>query len=595
MSQYTERKIINRAYGIGMNINSIIGSGIVTAPGIIWNSVKSPGIVLLLWFIGGLVSMAGSLSYVELGVKHKISGGETKYLQTAYPKPKYFISYLFSFMYIFAIRPGITSAVLQSAAQYFWYTISGHQFDIVPNRNGWHLPFSPFWAIKFIAIAMLFLITAYHMINNRLANFINQSLAVIKLITYSIIAIAGICRLFLDWETSRVHWQKPIDGNTDFTAYTSSILLIMFSYEGWNNLNYSLNEFKNVEKELLFSNSISVVIVTLLYLFVNIAFISVVPKEDILNNGKADQIIAATFFNKLFGGNEIIVRIFTFLIVLSVIGTAATNVWSGSRVIIATARSGFFLKYSRQLSYWHKNYDTPVNALLAQFIWCSLIILFVGSSFTITNFELFSSFSMYSYWIFYFATGVGLLIIRKYKLLERENELLYKVPLPIAGIFILAGLYILIFSFIVNVQCPISLPPNSDECINYLRAQQVHKMSPFFISYGFLFIALMFWYHYWWKTSKEEINRTNETKRWEVMGEFENSNDEEAAKGEEIRGSIEIKGEIETINDEESMIGEAKMPKGKQKEKDKKFINNKNPGTTFEYYAEPSGNNITDQ
>ncbi|CAI2170004.1 8929_t:CDS:2 [Funneliformis geosporum] len=523
MSQYTERKIINRAYGIGMNINSIIGSGIVTAPGIIWNSVKSPGIVLLLWFIGGLVSMAGSLSYVELGVKHKISGGETKYLQTAYPKPKYFISYLFSFMYIFAIRPGITSAVLQSAAQYFWYTISGHQFDIVPNRNGWHLPFSP------------------------LANFINQSLAVIKLITYSIIAIAGICRLFLDWETSRVHWQKPIDGNTDFTAYTSSILLIMFSYEGWNNLNYSLNEFKNVEKELLFSNSISVVIVTLLYLFVNIAFISVVPKEDILNNGKADQIIAATFFNKLFGGNEIIVRIFTFLIVLSVIGTAATNVWSGSRVIIATARSGFFLKYSRQLSYWHKNYDTPVNALLAQFIWCSLIILFVGSSFTITNFELFSSFSMYSYWIFYFATGVGLLIIRKYKLLERENELLYKVPLPIAGIFILA-----------------------DECINYLRAQQVHKI-------------------------KEEINRTNETKRWEVMGEFENSNDEEAAKGEEIRGSIEIKGEIETINDEESMIGEAKMPKGKQKEKDKKFINNKNPGTTFEYYAEPSGNNITDQ
>src|SRR5687767_15024456 len=95
-----ERKIINRAYGIGMNINSIIGSGIVTAPGIIWNSVKSPGIVLLLWLLGGLVSMAGSMTYVELGVKHKISGGETKYLQTAYPRPRKCISYLFSFMYI---------------------------------------------------------------------------------------------------------------------------------------------------------------------------------------------------------------------------------------------------------------------------------------------------------------------------------------------------------------------------------------------------------------------------------------------------------------------------------------------------------------
>ncbi|CAG8717539.1 1329_t:CDS:2, partial [Funneliformis caledonium] len=93
----TEVKIINLAYGIGINVNSIIGSGIVTSPGIIWNSVKSPGIVLLLWFIGDS-----------------------------------------------AIKPGITSAVLQSAAQYFWYTISEHQFDMEPNKNGFHLSFSPF-------------------------------------------------------------------------------------------------------------------------------------------------------------------------------------------------------------------------------------------------------------------------------------------------------------------------------------------------------------------------------------------------------------------------------------------------------------------
>jgi amino acid transporter len=87
-------------YGIGMNVNNVIGSGIVTTPGIVWNAVKSPGIVLLLWFIGGIVSMAGSLTYVELGAIHKISGGETKYLQTAYPNPKLLMSYLFSFMFV---------------------------------------------------------------------------------------------------------------------------------------------------------------------------------------------------------------------------------------------------------------------------------------------------------------------------------------------------------------------------------------------------------------------------------------------------------------------------------------------------------------
>ena len=100
LPQQKQNKFLGVAYGIGMNVNNIIGSGIVTTPGIIWNMIKSPRIVLLLWFIGGIISMAGSLSYVELGVIHKISGGETKYLQTAYPQPKIMISYLFSFMHI---------------------------------------------------------------------------------------------------------------------------------------------------------------------------------------------------------------------------------------------------------------------------------------------------------------------------------------------------------------------------------------------------------------------------------------------------------------------------------------------------------------
>ena len=92
--------LLGVVFGIGMNVNNVIGSGIVTTPGIIWNKVKSPGVVILLWVIGGIVSMAGSLSYVELGAYHKISGGETKYLQTAYPNPKLMISYLFSFMFV---------------------------------------------------------------------------------------------------------------------------------------------------------------------------------------------------------------------------------------------------------------------------------------------------------------------------------------------------------------------------------------------------------------------------------------------------------------------------------------------------------------
>ncbi|GBC02265.1 hypothetical protein RclHR1_04530007 [Rhizophagus clarus] len=505
-------KILGVVYGIGVNINNVIGSGIVTTPGIIWKVVKSPGIVLLLWIIGGIVSMAGSLTYVELGVIHRISGGETKYLQTAFPNPKLMISYLFSFMYIFAIRPGILSAVLQSAAQYLWYTINGTRYDILlqPDKDGWHLPFSPFWHIKIIAVIILFVITVYHMLSNRWANYINQSLAAIKLITYAIIALAGIIKLFSNWSESRLNWQQTISGTTDLTAYSSSILLIMFSYDGWNSLNYSLDEFRKPEKKLIYSNSISVGIVTVVYLLVNISFISVVP-QNAINTTDTDETIAATFFRQLFGGSEAMVRIFTGLVVLSVIGTAASTVWSGSRVVVAAAGSNFFPVYSYELRTWNKHFDTPINALFAQFIWCSLIIFFVGSSFTVTGFMLFSAFSMYSYWIFYFATGIGLLVIRyknRRKLnrelqidgnenqprLSADDEKFFKAPLIAIAIFVISGFFILTFSFVVNDQCS-GLSPK--QC----RLQQ---LSPLIISYVFLFIAIIFWYvlYCWWEAKK---------------------------------------------------------------------------------------------
>jgi len=59
-----------------------------------------------------------------------------------------------------------------------------------------------------------------------MANIINQTLAVIKLITYSIIAIAGLYHLIANWETSRINWQKLLTGNPDFRAYSTAILMV---------------------------------------------------------------------------------------------------------------------------------------------------------------------------------------------------------------------------------------------------------------------------------------------------------------------------------------------------------------------------------
>src|SRR5688572_125205 len=108
--------------------------------------------------------------------------------------------------------------------------------------------------------------------------------------------------------------------------------------------------------------------------------------------------------------------------------------------------------YSNKLKTWNEYYDTPIYALTAQCIWCTIIILFIGSSFIITSYELLAYFSMYSYWIFYLATGIGLLIIRHRRSPDNNvRPVTYRVLLLIAkyivyGTFIFSGIYIMVFS-----------------------------------------------------------------------------------------------------------------------------------------------------
>jgi hypothetical protein len=90
--------------------------------------------------------------------------------------------------------------------------------------------------------------------------------------------------------------------------------------------------------------------------------------------------------------------------------------------------------------------------------------------------------------------------------IESENpnispKIDYQAPLPFVLIFILAGLFILIFSFVVHVECPID---NINCGYEYLTKKRIQQMAPVFISYGFLFIALTFWYffYYWYDTLK---------------------------------------------------------------------------------------------
>ena len=65
-------------------VGTVIGSGIFLVPRAMVQRVGTPGMVFFVWVFGGLLSLAGALTYSELAAALPEAGGEYNYLREAY-------------------------------------------------------------------------------------------------------------------------------------------------------------------------------------------------------------------------------------------------------------------------------------------------------------------------------------------------------------------------------------------------------------------------------------------------------------------------------------------------------------------------------
>ncbi|CAG8705026.1 3956_t:CDS:2, partial [Dentiscutata erythropus] len=217
-NKITDWKIISGIlYGVGYNINKIIGAGIFN-PDVILKLVQSPGIALLLFIVCGFISILGSLIYIELGIRSLPSGiGEQKYISDAFPSKKNFgnnFGHVFSYVAIFIILPGEIVAVSYSCAQYLLYIPRGNFIN----------DYDP--TAMIVSVLILLVITLYHASSKKISDYINQSLALIKVISLLIISIVGLVKLaangFANW--INVFNVSSNSGVYEFGAYGNGLI-----------------------------------------------------------------------------------------------------------------------------------------------------------------------------------------------------------------------------------------------------------------------------------------------------------------------------------------------------------------------------------
>ena len=398
-------------------IGSVFGSGIFLTTGIIADELPSPGLIWLVWGIGGILTIIGALTYAELGALFPGAGGPYVYLREAYGPG---LSFLYGWSFFWIIGGGGIAALAMGFAENLGSLIPSFSTakDLFP-LDFWplqlHLSMRHLAAV--LSIVILSALNYFGVQSGARFQNVFTALRLVALVAFAGLGLAigqkpGLRNLvpFLP--------KGPLPSLAMFGA---AFLAVLWTYDGWYSVNCTAEEVRNPARTIPRALVIGTAAVTALYLLANIVYSMALPVERMRGVVRIGESAAAGLFGP--GG----ARFFSAFIAAAVLGCLSANVLFSPRVSFAMARDGLFFK---SLAYVHPRYRVPANAILAQMIW-SVLLCFVGSYQSLIEYVAFALA------LFFAATGFAVFILRrKAPGLER--------PFKAWGYPVLPALYVLI-------------------------------------------------------------------------------------------------------------------------------------------------------
>ncbi len=362
------------ADGIALVVGTVIGSGIFLVPGPIAAQLHSLSAVLLVWIVGGLLSLFGALSLGELGSMYPGAGGLYVYLRHAFGKP-------LAFLYGWGLLSMIQSGSIATLAVGFSLYLS----RLIPlSLTGQ----------KSTAIVCILLLTGVNCLGLRLGKLVQNVSTISKL--------AGLALLFilLLWR-GHIHLLQTSFSPTmptwrSLLPFGAALVAVLWAYEGWHVVSFTAGEFRSPKQDLPKSLFLGTAIVAAIYVLMNIAYYSVLTPLAVRDTDHA----AATAIQTAYGmGTTVLISV---LILTSILGAMNGMILTGPRVYYAMARDGIFF---RRLGRTSQRFHTPILATLVQGVWASLLTL-TG------NFQQLFTYVIFTAWIFYGLTVAAVIVLR---------------------------------------------------------------------------------------------------------------------------------------------------------------------------------------
>ncbi|CDO71026.1 hypothetical protein BN946_scf184844.g30 [Trametes cinnabarina] len=332
-----------------VSVGRIIGTGIFSTPSSILGSVGSVGASLVLWVLGSILSACGLFIWLEFGTMFPRSGGEKVYLEAVYKKPKHLSTYIYA---SYSILLGLTapgcivfaSNILQAA---------GHE--------------ATRWNTRGIAVGTITFVVLLHGLTPRLGVFIMNGLSVFKILVLLFVVVTGWVVLAgkTAVKDSQANFRNAFAGSSSSSNdYATAMFKVIYSYAGWSNVNYVLNNVKDPIRTLKIAGPLGLGICAVLYLLANVAYFAAATKEEILDSGVT---VASLFFSKVFGRKA--VQALTVFVALSALGNVFSVTFVLARINQELAKEGLTLPFGNK--FWASNWPTgksPFSGLVLHMI-----------------------------------------------------------------------------------------------------------------------------------------------------------------------------------------------------------------------------------
>ncbi|KAL3208069.1 hypothetical protein MRX96_009665 [Rhipicephalus microplus] len=405
----TLKKELGLMNGVGMIVGVIIGAGIFVSPTGVLRYAGSTGMALVVWAACGLISMVGAMCYAELGTMIPKSGGDYAYIFAAFgPLP----AFLFLWVALLIIQPTSNAIAGITFANYI----------LEPIYAGCSPPDN---AVRLVAAVVICLLTFINCYNVKWATLVQDSLMFAKVIALVIIIIAGVVHLA---QGNTGNLQNMFEGTTRNPGLIClSFYSGLFSYAGWNYLNFVTEELKNPFRNLPFAIYISLPMVTIIYLLANVAYFVVLTADEV----QSANAVAVTFGEKILG---VVSWIMPVSVALSTFGGLNGGIFASSRLFFVGARQGHLPTCLAMINVSH---FTPAPSLV---FLCLLSLLYL----TNTDVFVLITYTAFSEAMFIMLSVGGLLWLR-IKQPNTKRPIKVNIILPI--LFFLISLFLVVLPF----------------------------------------------------------------------------------------------------------------------------------------------------